>query len=1562
MQRGFLLNGPLLFDDEALSAWDIDGHAFVASKQSIDAKALKAFAYSASDAAPRRPPEHKADPISVEIVRGANELGDDSWTVLVDGMRCRKRPPILQDGVEVHRCILPPGVVPPATEEEKKNARLTRETKVRPVVVGVRLEAEALQPESVTLFVEQVLDTSEREAQDEDTPEITTIQRVELTPYRVSDLQSKVAVLQYPFCAPAQSVLGILSVDALKRWEGDNRLRMAWDLAAPLVTAAQNVAYESRKRTTNVGINRAARLFVDPRTQALRKLTKPKKPSAMRTKNIPAPPDEKSSQTFRIGGGSKSSAKELGELFAILTQVCKAARKAGLEHVAKILEYERKERERAQELAQEEYDLNNVILSSAPGASSVSGGATDTGPKPTAPKVADIGAIPTGPNELTDVRKLQEILRVMEQGLINNGEYKALALLRALCTTRIKEELRVLLRSDLNYGNTAPIFRWNIDDSFQFHYSFEDNGNIGAVPKPGVAQALDQTARSKLFIEMTKEYSSAAMSKDAPYAFTYQRLLLPVRRRTTVSTRFRVQITGFRHVHNSTEQVVDEFEFVADQEDALVAHAVYSGVVEDVEYMDIEALRFLDCLLGPYAGTKPRVPESNDDDFGDFDPAVLKVVMSKNVDVEWKDEAKVPTQTTGVSSGPLGASSSNVPNVVIPGTKGTEASITKTREIGARTVIQEFSEGNQQKNVAHIETRVAELRIMIREILPTWPDTDLVKTEEEAIAYYKQSQDPSAASGASSTVQDKGAASGDDTSDSEEDVSLIQKNKEDELKEIENAIAETDKDDSYSVVFASPETSKVLSRRLPHIVSPKVKVVFPFKVPDSVNPPGRFIPWQDEGQLTWKEFAGLSGGFLALVAVLVYQVSVQLAMDQTNSASDWVGSILTSTLSALSSLSSTSADTAAANLFTKLLEAYQKSEVAQWMSTFRALTNLYGGVDAARKFILKARDRRIEADGNLKAANREHAKKEMGIPVDDAFASARQSVKNWKAAEKKRIGIYEDAHVVYNIETGKRFHFKEFYSGESFSHDEYMPVHEPQHWDLVGNEMLYVSTPMGVSEALFEAQELRGVPISDTVSFTTGKGDTTTTELLLDDTASNAFNTLAQDVVHAMKVAHNGERLMASPAEMCMRIVEGAVELLKCAYGDAKGTKLVTADDVVWQCAKCGLFARFSIRYLSLFLACPVFKEDTGTDFVNKSLEFWSKRRRSVVNAFCNVLLSEAKSYAKIDQAKLYAQNQSNNTSEVFKLLSRVYALSAAKVSQPEMGKLLTVLQPRGVDIPVDSIYESYESAQEQANLNARLLEVKNEVAVWASRRMNTRLSRGLTIGSGAESVLTSLAAIDISDDKQSGWPQEAIFYCPVGSRLDSLPGNRAFVSQSMNQRVIWMDALQDAAETLLGVCQEPSDTEGQWTIEARPLTKRTGMLGVARHPVAIVAKGRKIDVGLAENVDFADVNDLSQKIMMMRKRAYNADRLFFAISLAYSTLEVGNTLHVNLPQDDVLCMAIALAMRHVEGGSRSILLILHVASPLDAQKSLEGVISQVNTARSLGCRVCSLGELAFCL
>lgn len=155
-------------------------------------------------------------PIGVELVRAR---GTDEWRVCVDGLETPTAVPEY-DAARPFVCALPPPFDP--------TQPMTRSTRPRVLAIAVRLEEEALRPASVELVVDQVISSDERLDQSlEARDERQELKRVALTPYSATDPTARAIATCYPYIAPAQSALGIVSFKEVERF---NERRAVYDI------------------------------------------------------------------------------------------------------------------------------------------------------------------------------------------------------------------------------------------------------------------------------------------------------------------------------------------------------------------------------------------------------------------------------------------------------------------------------------------------------------------------------------------------------------------------------------------------------------------------------------------------------------------------------------------------------------------------------------------------------------------------------------------------------------------------------------------------------------------------------------------------------------------------------------------------------------------------------------------------------------------------------------------------------------------------------------------------------------------------------------------------------------------------------------------------------------------------------------------------------------------------------------------------------------------------------------------------------------------------------------
>lgn len=1644
------LDGPFYFDDEPMSAWYLQDESFAAPRSEVEAKALR---YSALQDPPTVQPEHQEDPIGIELVRGANGPTDDNWTILVDGVRCRAKPEVLQDGSTVFRCQLPP-CVPPS--QEGGAPRLTTATRARPVVVGVRLEDEAVAPARVRLHVDQVLRSSERQAQSKNKPEVTTTESADLKPYRTSDLQSSVVQLQYPFVAPAQSVLGVLSLSNFLDYESELFWVESVNTVIPLINVmlAQDNKEQQNKQTAykrdgalraatntaDIMIGKAVDYVVGGDTANSAASDAALLQRARRAKPLikfdyldpPSAAQSKESKTMRIGGGKLSSARELGILFERLTMSC---------------------------ISVEDADVEQLITS-----------ATD------------------------QETRLKAKLFGMKAELQANGESKALFLLRALCDSEgspgIKEFLlsagakdasidKILLT--VRYDPSSRTFKTvnqtgdgvgtstssssgqdavqsakgiaylleafkpvsteryksrkaELEEQIENSESDEERKRLGEALKSLKTEYEKEQDQLSKEIEKRKAESAVKLDEELsapsgkstadssgvavtgntaqlqyPYLFTYDRLMLNKRLATTVGTKFRVEVFD-RNTEN-----VSLFEFEPSMQDGVVAHAIYSRVLDDIEYMNSQAVKFVDCLFGPYIDSG---------DSGDSGRKAVNKLESIRASLNLNDYEKKKLRFRSKLL--------------------TAFFVNKTHDL----IKNNFEK--RKINVFEIELRIAELRLYMQNLLPTPAleeggvktrslgaseadvDGDLLEPGVGAAsaredvsnrvvfaasrAEYESnlSDSDSCEDGRGTTTEAIGALGSDRAlrlARKKENERIAFEEKRAELalrvaedvanysekliKEAADALEKADAADEYSIVYSGEERGALLIRRLPQILIPR-NLEFAFEIPDSVQPPLRFLTFEASTSLLWRQVAGIAGRTALVVgaALLISKIQSQIISGSLAASSGLLSIILNN----INPNASTSAYNIASGLW-QYLKGTTAGLINAAEAEFRNSENLRNNLWYASQVAYNNWRSRILSNEELLESYRKHADKERGVPVKEAFACARLAVTRWKESERDRIkslGDFKAVATVHNPGSGARFRFTEYFDATDTSKIFKGVLYNNAAWEAAPNtSALEALPPADADVAYSEAEELRAVPLSKTTAFVAGSAASGVMSSWMGTAAVVAFHELARAIVTFLRRSHGGSRLERSVGDLAMEITQRAGYILKRVYGEAAGVTLVQGNDTLWTCLRASAFARLALQHVSVFNEAPTFPEGAdGFSGVKEALQFWQLHRRVVVDAFVDALEAEAGRYRAMASTQQYSWVALDSPAqEHVATIQRIAALSlAVSKDEVEVVKDLVRMSLSGiessveeeddnVDTRAEKLVESSWSdirhlSKDQATMEPRFATWGRlqDSASWASRRVDTSFSRSLRIGRGVGSLVEYLSSLSLSDN---GDKRPLVFYCPVGSRLAALPGARSFDVEGVNNRVVWLHLLVEAAKQVLHSLhpQKENDGEnavrGEVELQAVDLRDNRSFSGMQRNPSCVTARGNKVTVGLAAPYPSKQgAPSASGRIALVRRRAFNADRLFFALSLAYSKIASSGTpeessLRVALPaarDDEVLCLAIALAIRRVEGGGGDFAMKVVVGSPERSASLLEALVKQMELASVEGCRVCRLIEVALCV
>lgn len=338
-----VLSSPRFFDDEALSTWSGADLKRAGAAGDVDGKRLW---HAPRDTWPAKP---DGEPIGIECVRD-----EEGWHLVIDGLRCatestlseadqmlmefleqkEESTDLSQSELEQlrdlrsrpRRCDLPPPI--------DSTKPMTGASVTRPVVIAVRLEEGALQPLEASLEIGHELRSDEMAELDARGVVYKRTQTVPLETYRVNDQTTNAVQLAYPLCVPNQSSLGVISFQSVDRWKekqydaiASNALDMA-EYGFAVADYNRTLSIYKATRTLEAGVNFTNALTPSMRpvtnviTRMARGVGRPTLPTRQQGKAF-QPVPKTSSQV--VLGGSKSAPAELNDIFQKLTAYCEAS-------------------------------------------------------------------------------------------------------------------------------------------------------------------------------------------------------------------------------------------------------------------------------------------------------------------------------------------------------------------------------------------------------------------------------------------------------------------------------------------------------------------------------------------------------------------------------------------------------------------------------------------------------------------------------------------------------------------------------------------------------------------------------------------------------------------------------------------------------------------------------------------------------------------------------------------------------------------------------------------------------------------------------------------------------------------------------------------------------------------------------------------------------------------------------------------------------------------------------------------------------------------------------------
>ena len=855
-------------------------------------------------------------------------------------------------------------------------------------------------------------------------------------------------------------------------------------------------------------------------------------------------------------------------------------------------------------------------------------------------------------------------------------------------------------------GTISYDLRKNVTSAFQRRYNVEKIQEDGAPETYKVTRDDKKVEAAKLTEDDKKEFqervknlakaeSERSVSFNETYMFNYERLSMESRRRTTVHVVYRVDVYDF----DGTTYAV---EFEAEETYGLVAHAVYAEYIKDVQDLDKWSEQFLDCMFA--------------------------LNRQQDVDETNTDEGVIGFTDTIRSYIPGGRRRAN---------PYSELQFGSIFEIAKYLVLEnglDWYSGNKAQGAPFkfefekLEERLAEIRMMAREIIPVWPPTsesqqDVARAENlkiiagaakntpvlslsdrQEVAADAVTQAPTAGDallsghvilqGRQLDAADIGAASPDDEAyddfrpeKDEELEAAIEIANSKEGKDTEQAIALEEQNEAFNIVLGdelgnvqqplvvvlSDPFSGWLRRNLPQIVQP------------GKSPALRFVPLEcvtvnDDAELTeaQKDRGFLGKTSLATVAVatgIAAFVAFTIIATQGFAAAASAG-YFASFMEAFKSLSLPGLFSTAGQL---VLTSFFFSGVTLEQQLWRANVGVPFAVNFATSVYSFTTSRLKAGEGGEVRLNayldlRKHV---IGNPVEAAVLAATSAlnlqIKLNKTKRDKRLGeTFGQVSIVYNQLNSKRFVLYEYF-GPTYSVSEETPVYVSQDWHSVPDSNALVTYPPAqVAEKLHEAETLRNIPVARALKLATPTTSTVTANGPSELAATTAHHNLVNAVSKSRK-AFKGEHLLASDAVYADQIVRNAAAIIQAAYGEKAGITLVTGDDIIWSCLAGGIAARTALQQLNTYEVFELNMLDTD-DFLKESLNYWQKPRRQMVDRFVTRLLKESQDFFKSSRP-VAAPMVTEIAAAATNTFARVQALLAvSRVSEQQRAMLTSVV------------------------------------------------------------------------------------------------------------------------------------------------------------------------------------------------------------------------------------------------------------------------------------------------
>ena len=1610
MQTPSPLARPRFTDDQPFSVWKQEGGSeYVAPAQAFqDASPL---VHKHQEDWPWKQ-DFDGQPIGVELVRGAQGARGNEWTLVVDGVRCEYAP--IDKGLEDQfepADDLPTCVLPAPCDPSKE---LTVDTRVRPIACAVRLEEEALAPAKVFLVVQQITDSTERSQRTTEPgkeQEILETGRIELKPYNLRDPVAPTVSFPYPFAAPPHSALALASYREVEKYKErveqvnnenqimktdyENKLRdyeaqlTQWTRDKKKATRNYKDAVKEDKEKMDLRLNqgdteRQARRNVGPKPT--RKdfkengvLPESKWTRAKPAQRAPKPlPDEVKDQDRSrvIGGRAQSVARALVPLFEALTAVCKvtaqpsifvndsgnyqAGMRTHLRAMLALLSDRNKD---------EAYALLETLLSGTqtPYAFVLRRRYTlDDDGKPV--RLAETNDPGAGKKGYTEVQEQLEKIKDEEAGggriRFQNSNTSQFVYDRVPFVHRLQTTTRLRLVYEVHEvdGTTQRIaLEPRRYDALVAHAVYGELKKDIADLDKAMKDFLDCFMglwNDRDFITLIAEAATAAGAGLARDVTDVVQVALDARKRALQRAKWSVQARNF--VWNWTIGFFDYGE-----------RAAKPLTVEPKQLTTmIEELRAVMTTIVPVW------PE----------PAPLSVWTAEqerkdDAELEARIVAEVEAELAATSVAAEAAADDEADEPEEPDVEETEPDELDVQASAATIVLSADVDVELGRFPLTAPTAGDEndALLMLRTVL----DDDVVEALEPVQGTYKR------------IIVDQ---------------SMWEEKREDLKKEV-----------------VLDDTIEVFVRQLPQIVHSQRAIVPTIAKPLDTAEPDEYIGFAPP-QSSWLSWitAGLLGSAILLIGPTI--VGQLLAAEWTASLGlGFITALFESAGAAFGNIGAgVAGGLAIGGPIALAFSAFLARGFVNYV--FTSALNLgrswsysvNGALVVADLIVTHSKSRASERVQRGKLYHRavRHAR---GVPIECSLAAAREALRLMGEVAKQEVRDYQQVatvSVIYNRSDYSRYRFRELYSLPKDQNTDVAknrllklkPSWDDAAWATVPQTTaLALVPPSDVVESLYEVEELRRLPVREAVERTVGVPPKLTPTTIAELAAKSAHDEL-MDTLRNGRFPTTGEHVLQSAARAGLSLAQAASSILQAAYGSSAGVTLVAGNDAIWTCLPAGVAARIALRHLPLFERAENDRltRTAGREAFKSAIAQWRPTQRAIVDMFARAWVTRAQNYLveslkekppplnrraiAVEAVRSFARVNALRRSDDVNALLMVAASYSALLSQP--GKLTQPLPQVEAAVAAEQLLANGFRDQERMRQPSPQDRQAFVVATWASRRIDADAMREWSIDPGPETnlvtnVTDALSQLGVRDSTARH------YYCPMGSRIDGVPGRTPFGITDLGARLVWLDALALAIDRVLFLWDEiatpikPSYVVLEGTHVPVLGQGPGGLVGLGRHPLVITAEDRKVRMLLASEQAstpsavvavagralllerlsevitlFAESPDAGAEVQKrtaaMRSMAFNADRIVSSLDLVKQNLE-NASLHVLLPNSIyATSFCIAFAMHSVERTAVVNRMHMHVADMAGSDVTrahLQSVAAACKRATGMGCKAVSLAE-----